>query len=142
MIALSANPPADIQVPDVPIENPQIACFLACGSRKFRVFLSCGSSVASVGAPRLPVPINARLDQLVELAEQAGERTSRKEIVGVCIMGSPSNADELIRRIRLYRRTPANGVYTSGPILVDALELQPARPGPRRRQWRQQTPPT
>src|SRR6266571_4898184 len=38
------------------------------------------------------------------------------------------------------RRTPANGVYTSGPILVDALELQPARPGPRRRQWRQQTP--
>ena len=90
----------------------------------------------------LPVPINARLDQLVELAEQAGERTSRKEIVAVCIMGSPSNADELIRRLRLYRRTPANGVYTSGPILVDALQLQPARPGPRRRQWRQQTPPT
>ncbi|SRR6266516_732404 len=91
----------------------------------------------------LPVPINARLDQLVELAEQAGERTSRKEIVGVCIMGSPSNAHELIRRIRLYRRTPANGVYTSGgPILVDALQLQPARPGPRRRQWRQHTPPT
>jgi hypothetical protein len=79
---------------------------------------------------------------VVELAEQAGERASRKEIVGGCILDSPSNADELIRRIRLYRRTPANGVYTSGAILVDALELQPARPGPRRRQWRQQTPPT
>jgi hypothetical protein len=79
---------------------------------------------------------------VVELAEQAGERASCKEIVGGCILDSPSNADELIRRIRLYRRTPANGVYTSGAILVDALELQPARPGPRRRQWRQHTPPT
>jgi hypothetical protein len=69
----------------------------------------------------------ARLDQLVELAEQAGERTSRKEIVGVCIMGSPSNADELIRRIRLYRRTPANGVYTSGPILCQRARA-PTRP--------------
>src|SRR6266851_8355144 len=76
----------------------------------------------------LPVPINARLDQLVELAEQAGERTSRKEIVAACILGSPTNADKLIRLLSLYRRTPANGVYTSGPILVNALELQPARP--------------
>jgi hypothetical protein len=86
------------------------------------------------------VPINARLDQLVELAERAGERTSRKEIVATCILGAPNNGDELVRRLRLYRRAPADAVYTSGPILVDALELRPARPGPRRRQWRQQTP--
>ena len=87
-------------------------------------------------------PYRQRIRALTLLAEQAGERTSRKEIVAACILGSPTTADELIRLLRLYRRTPANGVYTSGPILVNALELQPARPGPRRRQWRQQTPPS
>jgi hypothetical protein len=109
------------------------------GSRPKR---RCRAAPSARSGSACPSRLTPALDQLVELAEQAGERTSRKEIVGVCIMGSPSNADELIRRIRLYRRTAANGVYTSGPILVDALELQPARPGPRRRQWRQQTPPT
>src|SRR6266540_119280 len=62
----------------------------------------------------LPVPINARLDLLVELAEQAGERTSRKEIVAACILGSPDTADELVRWLRIYRRSPADGGLDTG----------------------------
>ena len=89
----------------------------------------------------LPVPINARLDLLVRLAEQAGERTSRKEIVAVCILGAPDGADELVRWLRIYRRSPADSVYPSGAKLGDVLELRPARPGPRRRHWRHRTPP-
>jgi hypothetical protein len=89
----------------------------------------------------LPVPVNARIDQLVELVERAGERTSRKEIVALCVLCSPDNAADLVRRLRRYRQLTADSVYTSGPILVDALDLRPARPGPRRRKWRQQTPP-
>jgi hypothetical protein len=91
----------------------------------------------------LPVPINARLDLLVELAEQAGERTSRKEIVAVCILGAPDTAEELVRWLRIYRRSPADSVYTSGPpeALQDVLTPRPVRPGRRPRRWRHRTPP-
>jgi hypothetical protein len=66
----------------------------------------------------LPVPINARLDLLVELAEQAGERTSRKEIVAVCILGAPrhrrgarplaAHLSPLAGRLRLHERDPGS----------------------------------
>src|SRR6266542_6108074 len=89
----------------------------------------------------LPVPINARIDLLVELAEQAGERTSRKEIVATCVLGAPDGAEELVRWLRIYRRSPADSVYPSGPMLEDVLALRPARPGPRPRLWRHRLPP-
>jgi hypothetical protein len=59
----------------------------------------------------LPVPITARIDLLVELAEQASERTSRKEIVAACILGAPDGADELVRWLRIYCSSPADSVY-------------------------------
>src|SRR5713226_9322483 len=90
----------------------------------------------------LPAPINVRIDLLVQLAEQAGERTSRKEIVAACILGSPDGAEELVRWLRIYRSSPAESVYTSGSDLVDMLELPPVRPGPRPRFWRHRSPPT
>ena len=88
----------------------------------------------------LPVPISARIDLLVELAERAGERTSRKEIVAASILGAPDGADELVSVLRLYRRSPADSVYTSGSRLED-LKLAPAPPGPRPRPWRHRPPP-
>ena len=89
----------------------------------------------------LPVPINARLDLLVELAEQAGERTSRKEIVATCILAAPDGADELVRWLRIYRRSSADATATSGAKLEDVLEHRPLRPGRRPRHWRYHSPP-
>ena len=89
----------------------------------------------------LPLPITARIDLLGELAEQAGERTSRKEIVATCILGAPDGAEELVRWLRLYRSSPADSVYPSGAKLEDLLALRPARPGPRPRPWRHRSPP-
>ncbi|MBA3717799.1 MAG: hypothetical protein H0W87_06200 [Actinobacteria bacterium] len=92
----------------------------------------------------LPVPINARIDllvELVELAEQAGERTSRKEIVAACILGAPDAADELVRWLHIYRKSPADSTCTSGAKLEDVLELRAVRPGRRPRRWRYRSPP-
>lgn len=89
----------------------------------------------------LPLPITARLDLLVELAEQAGERTSRKEIVAACILCAPEGAEELVRWLRLYRTSRADSVYTSGAKLEDVLQPRPAPPGPRPRPWRHRSPP-
>jgi len=88
----------------------------------------------------LPVPIDARLDLLVELAEEAGERTSRKELVAACILCAPDGASELVRWLRLYRRSLAESVYPSGPARADVLAPRRTRPGPRPRRWRQQPP--
>ena len=89
----------------------------------------------------LPAPINARLDLLVALAEKEGERTSRKEIVAACILAAPDGAHELVRWLRIYRKSPADSAYTSGAKVGDVLELRPARPGPRPRHWRHRSPP-
>jgi len=72
----------------------------------------------------------------------AGERTSRKEIVATCILGAPDSADELVRGLRIYRRSPADSTATSGARLEDVLELRPVRPGRRPRRWRHRPPPT
>ena len=45
----------------------------------------------------MPLPISARLDLLVALAEQAGKRTNRKEIVAACILGVPDEGEEFVR---------------------------------------------
>src|SRR6266702_808664 len=73
----------------------------------------------------LPVPINAPTDLFVELAEQASERTSRKEIVAAWILGPPDTADELLRWLHSYRRSRANSTYTSGAKRGSVLELRP-----------------
>jgi hypothetical protein len=79
---------------------------------------------------------------LVELAEQAGERTSRKEIVAACILAAPDGADQLVGLLRAYHRSPADSTYPSGPKLFDVLEPQAVRPGRRPRSWRHQPPTT
>ena len=89
----------------------------------------------------LPLPISARIDLLVALCKQTGERTSRKEIVATCILAAPDGADELIRWLRIYRSSPADATATSGARLEDLLELRPHRPGRRPRRWRYQSPP-
>ena len=56
-------------------------------------------------------------------------------------LGAPDGAEELVRLLRIYRRSPAVSVYPSGPMLEDVLALRPARPGPRPRLWRHRLPP-
>src|SRR5438128_7350815 len=68
----------------------------------------------------LPVPINARLDLLVRLAAQAGERTSRKELAAACILG----------RARWGRR--ARALTASLPQVAGSVRL-PERPRTRGR---------
>jgi hypothetical protein len=79
---------------------------------------------------------------LVELAEQQGERTSRKEMIAACILAAPDGPDELVGLLRVYRRSPADSTYPSGPALFGVLEPPAVRPGRRPRRWRHTPPPT
>ena len=85
----------------------------------------------------LPVPISHRLDLLVELVEtEAGERTSRKELLAALILAAGDDGKELARSLRIYRSQTAASVLTPGAELEQGLALRPGRPGPRRRRWK------
>ena len=79
----------------------------------------------------LPSPLSERLDQLVRLAESAGERTTRKEVVASLILCAPTDGLALSEAIRQLRTS----------VVRDALEpdaggrvlLSRHGPGPRTR---------
>jgi len=78
-------------------------------------------------------PINERLDQLVELADEAGARTTRKELLAALILAAPDSAVALRDAVLTYRTSRArDAAVQSDPDRV--LELRPHRPGPRRKQ--------
>jgi hypothetical protein len=57
-------------------------------------------------SPAIPEPLDDRLEELVNLADSAGARTSRSEIVGGLIFRAEPSADALADLLRRYRREP------------------------------------
>jgi hypothetical protein len=77
-------------------------------------------------------PINERLDQLVELADEAGARTTRKELMAALILAAPDSEIPLRDAVLTYRTSRARDAAVLGdPARV--LELRHHRPGPRRK---------
>jgi len=50
---------------------------------------------------------------------------SRRRGDQACILGAPDGADEIVRWLRIYRRSTADSTATSGANLNDLLELRP-----------------
>ena len=80
----------------------------------------------------LPGPISERLDELVSVAEEAGERTTRKELIACLILASPTTGQgvsELLRALRLARARDAQ----LGDAQQPTVAVRSHRPGPRPR---------
>jgi hypothetical protein len=78
-------------------------------------------------------PLSARLDLLVARAAEAGEKTSRKELVGMLILGAPDDGEVLRELIGHYRRATLEEAKVAGSDLDVLLEAPPRTPGPRPR---------
>jgi hypothetical protein len=78
---------------------------------------------------RLPLAIDQRLDALMGRAIDAGERTTRRELVAAIILAAEPNGDEVGRLLKNYRRA------TVGDALLDVEPTNVAyishKPGPR-----------
>lgn len=85
----------------------------------------------SVGLALVP-PISDRLDNLVMLAEAAGDRTNRKEFVAALILGASADGSMLMEMIRRYRVATAADTYLEGSA-ENTPVASPKRPGPRPR---------
>ncbi len=81
---------------------------------------------------QLPIPLSVRVDDLVTLAEQASERTSRKEVIAALIYAAPTDQATLSRIIRCYREARARDAPI-GDCTASRISLPSHKPGPRRR---------
>ena len=81
----------------------------------------------------LALPISDRLDTLVELAEQEGENTSRKEVVAALILAASELGEELGSVLRTYRKARALDALVQQPTNAEILEFARPRPGRRPR---------
>ena len=54
----------------------------------------------------IPLPLDTQLDSLVATVENAGERTSRKELVAAVVLDTRTSPDAVVEMLRRYRRAP------------------------------------
>jgi hypothetical protein len=79
-----------------------------------------------------PLPVDAKLEQLLTAARSVGERTSRREIVAAVIaMTANFTGEELSVLLRSYRLAHVGDILTS-PKATNVVEFTKHGPGPRR----------
>lgn len=81
----------------------------------------------------LPAPISERLDDLVTLAEQTGERTNRKELIASLILAASTTGEEVAALLRNYRQAKARDARPGGATAEATIVIRSHRPGPRPR---------
>lgn len=79
-----------------------------------------------------PLPIDHRLEMLVEAATEAGENTSRKELAAAIMFNAPTDGEELAAILRQYRTATA-GDALPWFASEEVVELPRHKPGPRPR---------
>jgi hypothetical protein len=77
--------------------------------------------------------ISARLDALVDLANAAGTRTSRKELIAALLLATGPNDEELAETVRRYRTARARDTLFDNSAAATMLTFTPRKPGPRGR---------
>jgi hypothetical protein len=83
------------------------------------------------GAVAWPLPIEAKLDVLLRRAEEAGERTNRKEVVAALIAEYQGDGEDVSELLRHYRRITVRELLPQSENVIDITQRR--KPGPRPR---------
>ena len=78
------------------------------------------------------LPLDERVDRLVELADEAGASTSRAELLASLVLAAPETADALAHLVQSLRRAKAGDAAVGGD-LDGVLAVRRHQPGPRRK---------
>jgi hypothetical protein len=82
-----------------------------------------------------PIPVDDFLDELVKLAEDAGESTTRRELLAAIVVGTPADPEYVAGLLKDYRLSTVGklaGKDDPGPA-DNIVEFQRRGPGPRPR---------
>ena len=77
----------------------------------------------------LPIPLSRRLDDLVDLAERARERTNRQELIASLILTTPATPKDLLRLLTSYRTATIRDTIIPGHDPAPYLEQGAPRRG-------------
>jgi hypothetical protein len=81
-----------------------------------------------------PLPVDAKLEHLLQLARSVGEPTSRREIVAcILTLAEVDGPDHLSEMLRRYRRMKVRDMPSASDE-SNVVEFKSYGPGPRRRQ--------
>ncbi len=80
-----------------------------------------------------PIPLDNRLDGLVALADEAGQKTTRKELAAAIILQAPRDGDALAELVTKYRKARVSDVCPPNTSQKNIIPFQVRRPGPRPR---------
>ena len=80
-----------------------------------------------------PLPVDAKLEELLDAARAVGERTSRREIVAAIIALSEFSGEELSDLLRRYRLARVGDVLQPASEASNVVKFTQHGPGPRRR---------
>jgi hypothetical protein len=78
-----------------------------------------------------PLPVDRRLDQLVERANDVGARTSRAELAAAIIAQTPPDSDSLLAAVLRWRTATVRSVVLDVAMHDDVVYLPRYRPGRR-----------
>lgn len=90
---------------------------------------ACQQRSVTIG---LPGPLNERLDRLVELADEEGARTNRKELLAALVLAAPESEAQLDELVRTYRKARARDAAVAED-LGSVLAFKRHQPGPRKK---------
>jgi hypothetical protein len=91
---------------------------------------SCREKNAAVA---WPLPIDNRLDELVELAREAGESTTRKELAAAIVLAAAADPDVLSEILHTYRRATTRDALVTVVDEANVVSIHRHKPGPRPR---------
>lgn len=93
--------------------------------------LECEEKASAVS---WPLPVDRRLDELLERLRLAGERTTRKELAAAILFSCPTDAEDLGQVLRAYRTaTAADALVADLSESSNVISIERHRPGPRAR---------
>ena len=91
--------------------------------------VACDERQITIG---MPGPLNERLDRLVQLADEEGARTNRKELLAALVLGASPSPQLLADAVVTLRKAKAGDAAVSGDLGA-VLAFKQHRPGPRPR---------
>ncbi|MGA2210862.1 MAG: hypothetical protein ABSH30_14630 [Acidimicrobiales bacterium] len=78
-----------------------------------------------------PIPLDNLLDHLVELCDDYGQPTNRKELAAAIVFDAPRDGAALAERLLAYRRATIAELAPEGSAGENVIPFHVRRPGPR-----------
>lgn len=93
---------------------------------------TAAATVPKAAAISWPFPVDRRLDQLVDIANQAGANTRRHELASALVAAAAPDGEDLLKILIAWRKMLVRQVVLDIDQAAQVVDLPRYRPGRRR----------